>query len=96
MSENSQIPPTLTRQIGDQHWMAQIQNMIANDLYHALVSCHHDGWVYIIQRTNDNKFKCMTYKISVNPCKIKKELYNYTLTNGRLIYSNVSLPTFYN
>lgn len=97
MSENSQtnLPLQLTRQLGDQHWMVQIENMIANNLYHALVSCHHTGWVYIIQRTNDNKFNCMTYKLSTDPCKIKKELYNYTITNGRLISTNSSLPTFY-
>ena len=45
MSENSQtnLPLQLTRQLGDQHWMVQIENMIANNLYHALVSCHHTG-----------------------------------------------------
>ena len=92
MSENSHPKPT--RQIGDQHWVSQIENMISNDLYHSIASCHHTGWVYIIQRTNDNKFICMTYKIAIDPCKIKKDLYNYTITNGRLISSNFSLPIY--
>ena len=86
--------PQITRQIGDQHWMAQIENMIKKDLHYSLVSFHHTGWVYIIQRTND-KFNCMTYKIASDPCKIKKDLYNYTITNGNLISTNVSLPNFY-
>ena len=27
----------------------------------------------------------MTYKIAGDPCKIKKDLYNYTVNNGHLI-----------
>ena len=58
----------------------------------AIVSCHFTGWVYLMERTRqDNIFRCMTYKLGVDPFKIKKDLYNYTVNNGQLIEAS-----FYN
>jgi len=89
-------PLRLTRQIGSQHWMVQLKNMINNDLQYTLVSYHHTGWVYLIQKEDDVRFKCMTYKLSSNPFDIKDELYNYTITNGNLISSKILKRPFYN
>ena len=87
-TDNMSIPPPLraTRQIGEQHWMAAANILKSEQINCAIVSCHFTGWVYLIETTRqDNIFRCMTYKIAGNPCKIKKDLYNYTVNNGHLI-----------
>ena len=91
---NNPTPVKLTRQIGGQHWMTHIENMINNDLQYAIVSCHYTGWVYLIQKEGV-QFRCATYKLSSNPFDIKDELYNYTITNGNLISSKILKRPFY-
>ena len=58
-----------------------------NNLNNIIVSWFYTGWVFIIDldQNDSNKFYCRTYKIGVDPSKIKKELYNYTKNNGTLI-----------
>lgn len=85
-----------TRQIGSHRWMTHIKNMINNDLQYTIVSCHHTGWVYLVQKEDDVQFICATYKLSSNPFDIKSELYNYTITNGNLISANILKRPFYN
>ena len=85
-------PPRATRQIGQQQWMAAANILKSEQTNCAIVSCHFTGWVYLMERTRkDNIFKCMTYKIAGDPCKIKNGLYNYTVSNGNLIEAS-----FYN
>jgi len=92
---NNPSSGNITRQIGGQHWMTQIENMINNDLQYAIVSCKCNGWVYLIQKEDDVQFRCATYKLSSNPFDIKDELYNYTITNGNLISSKILKRPFY-
>jgi len=92
---NNPSSGNITRQIGGQHWMTQIENMINNDLQYVIVSCKCNGWVYLIQKEDDVQFRCSTYKLSSNPFDIKDELYNYTITNGNLISSKILKRPFY-
>ena len=79
-------PPRATRQIGQQQWMAAANILKSEQTNCAIVSCHFTGWVYLMERTReDNIFRCMTYKIAGDPCKIKNGLYDYTVNNGHLI-----------
>ena len=87
-TDNMSNPPpqSATRQIGEQHWMAAANILKSEQINCAIVSFHFTGWVYLIEKTRqDNIFRCMTYKIAGDPCKIKKDLYNYTVNNGHLI-----------
>ena len=80
-------PPKNFRQIGNQKWEYAI-NVMNNDNSHCIiVSQHFTGWVYLSQKMNDKKFRCMTYKLNVNPFEIKNQLYNYTISNGNLVDS---------
>ena len=82
--------PKLFRQIGTQHWNAQIENMKKTGQNYCIVSCHYSGWVYIIQKANSGvTYLCKTYKLHCDPLLIEKELYNYTIINGNLINSMV-------
>ena len=82
------IPPPsrATRQIGRHHWVAAAHNLLENSMRCCVVSSHHKGWVYLLEQTDEeNTFRYMIYKVGFDPCKIKKGLYNYTITNGNLI-----------
>ena len=89
---NISRPPQASRQIGEQHWMTAANILEMEQKTRAIVSCHYSGWVYLMEQTNqDNVFRCMTYKLGVDPFKIKKDLYNFTINNGQLIEAS-----FYN
>jgi hypothetical protein len=82
-------PPIFYRQIKSRYWISTLTNIIKNRITSGddtIVYSHQSGWVYLIQSNFDtNEFKCLTYKLSTNPCDINKELYNYTLKNGILM-----------
>ena len=79
-------PSRACRQIGGQHWVAAAHHLLDRKLNCCVVSSYHKGWVYLIEKTNcDTVFRCMVYKIRSDPTKIKKGLYNYTISNGNLI-----------
>tara|TARA_Y100000591_G_scaffold161562_1_gene139197 strand:- start:2704 stop:2982 length:279 start_codon:yes stop_codon:yes gene_type:complete len=83
---NVPTPVSAYRQIGGQHWISAAHYLLQNKLNCCIVSSYHKGWVYLIEKTNcDSVFRCMVYKVGGDPTKIKKELYNYTITNGNLI-----------
>ena len=77
--------PAIGRQIGGQHWIKAANLLRNEERDRIIVSCHYTGWVYLMEMTQKkNIFKCLTYKMGTDPCKIK-DLYNYTINNGYLI-----------
>jgi hypothetical protein len=40
------------RQIGEQHWMAGIDNLVSNHLTNQIISWHESGWVYSMHLLN--------------------------------------------
>ena len=79
-------PVAAYRQIGSQHWISAAHNLNETKVNCCVVSSYYKGWVYLIEKTNcDCIFRCMVYKLGCDPTEIKKELYNYTITNGNLI-----------